>query len=61
VKLDAVEALANAVIGLLASWCATYFVLGYTASGSVAVTLMFFGLSFVRSWALRALFRRIGN
>jgi|DEB0MinimDraft_10_1074344.scaffolds.fasta_scaffold26191_2 hypothetical protein len=60
-RRDATEALANAVIGLIVSWAATFFVLGYTASGSVAVTLMFFCLSFARSWALRALFRRIGN
>jgi len=60
-RRDATEALANAVIGLIVSWAATFFVLGYTAPGSVAVTLMFFCLSFARSWALRALFRRIGN
>jgi hypothetical protein len=58
---DAVEAMANAVIGLAVSWAATFFVLGYTAAGSVAVTAMFFSLSFARSWALRALFRRLGN
>lgn len=58
---DAVEAMANAVIGFLVSWAATFFVLGYTAAGSAAVTAMFFGLSFARSWALRALFRRLGN
>ena len=56
-KRDAIEALANALIGLLVSWAATFFVLGYTAAGSAAVTAMFFGLSFARSWALRAFFR----
>lgn len=56
-----IEALANAAIGLIVSWAATFFVLGYTAAGSVAVTAMFFGLSFARSWALRVLFRRLGN
>ena len=55
--MDALEALANAVIGLVISWAATFFILGYTASGSVAVTLMFFGLSFGRSGALRRVFR----
>ncbi len=58
---DAAEAMANAVIGLAVSWAATFFVLGYTAAGSAAVTAMFFSLSFARSWALRALFRRLGN
>lgn len=58
---DVAEAMANAVIGLAVSWAATFFVLGYTAAGSAAVTAMFFSLSFARSWALRALFRRLGN
>ena len=59
--IDATEALANAIVGLVVSWVATFFVLGYSAAGSVAVTAMFFTLSFARAWALRALFRRIGN
>jgi len=52
------EALANAAIGLLISWLATWFVLGYSPAQSVAVTSMFFGLSFARSYALRLYFRR---
>lgn len=56
--MSALEALANAVIGLFVSWAATFFVLGYSATGSIAVTSMFFVLSFLRSWALRAAFRR---
>lgn len=59
-RIDAIEALANAGIGLVVSWAATFWVLGYSATGSIAVTLMFFGLSFARAWALRALFRRFG-
>ena len=59
--MSALEALANAAIGLVASWTATFFVLGYTASGSVAVTAMFFGLSFARSWIIREIFRRLAN
>ncbi|MCA9368471.1 hypothetical protein KC887_09560 [Candidatus Kaiserbacteria bacterium] len=59
--MSALEALANAAIGLLVSWAATFFVLGYTASGSVAVTAMFFGLSFARSWIIREIFRRLAN
>lgn len=54
---DTLEALANALIGLLISWAATFFVLGYSASGSVGVTLMFFALSFARARVLRAVFR----
>ena len=60
-KQDAIEALTNAVIGFAVSWAATYFVLGYTAAGSIAVTLMFFSLSFGRSYILRRVFRAIGK
>ena len=59
--MSALEALANAAIGLLVSWAATFWILGYTATGSIGVTLMFFGLSFTRSWVLRFVFRRYGN
>ncbi len=59
-RSDIAEALANASVGFAVSWAATWLVLGYTAAGSIAVTVMFFGLSFARSWALRRLFRRIG-
>lgn len=55
--MDAYEALANALIGLLVSWAATAFVLGYTPVQAVGVTLMFFGLSFGRSYLLRRVFR----
>lgn len=58
-KMDTLEAFTNAAVGLLISWVATFFVLGYSASGSVAVMLMFFGLSLSRSWVLRKLFRRL--
>lgn len=60
-KLDFYEAVANSVLGLVISWVATYFVLGYSAVGSIAVTSMFFLLSFSRSWLLRRLFRKVGT
>ena len=61
-RADAVEAFANAAIGLVVSWAATFFLLplwGLTpsASQSAGITAMFFGLSFVRAWMLRILFR----
>lgn len=56
---DAWEALANATIGLLVSWTATWAVLGYSPAESAAITAMFFGLSFARSFILRCLFRRL--
>ena len=59
-RIDAAEAMANAAIGLLVSWAATYWVLDYTATQSAWITAMFFGLSFTRAWALRVLFRRFG-
>lgn len=52
------EALANAVVGLIVSWAATWMVLGYSPAQSVSVTLMFTGLSFSRAYLLRLLFRR---
>lgn len=55
----AMEALCNAAIGLLVSCAATFFVLGYSATGSLAVTAMFFALSFTRSYVLRLVFRRL--
>lgn len=55
---DAAEALANASIGLLVSWAATWAVLGYSPAQSAAITAMFFGLSFTRSYVLRLVFRR---
>jgi hypothetical protein len=55
----ALESFCNAAIGLLVSWAATFFVLGYTASGSLAVTSMFFCLSFARSYVLRRVFKRL--
>lgn len=60
-KLDALEALTNAAVGLVVSWAATFFVLGYSAAGSAAVTAMFFCLSFARAWALRAIFRKVSS
>lgn len=57
--MDATEALSNAIIGLLVSWTAAWAVLGYSAAESVGVTLMFFGLSFTRSFVLRRVFRRL--
>lgn len=56
---DAIEAFTNAAVGLLVSWAATFFLLGYSAAGSVGVTLMFFALSFSRAWVLRKIFRRL--
>ena len=58
-KLDTIEALTNAVVGLLVSWAATFFVLGYSAAGSAAVTAMFFVISFARAWVLRRIFRSL--
>jgi hypothetical protein len=58
--ISVIESLANAIIGLVVSWVATWLILGFPPAQAVAVTLMFFGLSFVRAFALRELFRRFG-
>lgn len=57
--MDAIEALTNAAVGLLVSWAATYFILGYTPTQSAAITAMFFGLSFARAFVVRRIFRRL--
>ncbi|MBU1590014.1 MAG: hypothetical protein KKB66_02485 [Alphaproteobacteria bacterium] len=57
--IDAVEALANACIGIVVSWVLTMTVLGYGPAQSAAVTAMFFVASFTRAWAIRAIFRRL--
>ena len=57
--MSALEALCNATIGFAVSWAATFWVLGYTATQSLGVTAMFFGLSFARSYALRLIFARL--
>lgn len=57
----ALEALANASIGFAVSWAATWLVLGYSPAQGLAVTAMFFGLSFVRSYVLRLVFARWGR
>ena len=61
---DAKEAMANAVVGLGVSWLATWTLLPLwglhpSAGASAGVTAMFFGLSFLRQYALRKLFRRL--
>lgn len=57
--MTALEALTNAAIGLVVSWAATRFVLGYSAYDSAGITTMFFGLSFIRAYVLRRIFSRM--
>lgn len=59
--MDAMEATANAIVGLVVSWSATFFVLGYSPSESLAITAMFFGLSFIRSYLLRKVFKCLAS
>ena len=56
--MSAIEALCNALIGLCVSWTATLFVLGYSPADSAAITAMFFGISFIRAYVLRLIFKR---
>lgn len=55
--MSALEALANAAIGLAVSWAATLWVLGYSPAQSAQITAMFFGLSFGRTWVIRRIFK----
>ena len=58
-KLDAIEAITNAVVGLVISWLVTWAVLGFSLAASAGITGMFFGLSTARSFVLRRVFRRL--
>lgn len=58
---DLAESVTNAVLGLVISWAATRFVLGYSPIESAAITAMFFGLSFARSFVVRRVFRGLSN
>lgn len=65
-RLSALEALTNAVIGLFVSWAVTYALLplwGYspTVAESAGITVMYFFISFARSWVIREVFRRVSN
>jgi hypothetical protein len=59
VKRDAIEALANAAGGFAVSWALTMLIFGTTAPFALGVSSVFFVASVARSWALRALFRRL--
>jgi hypothetical protein len=58
---SASEALANAFIGLLVSWAATYYFFPFwglepSKTQAVEIVLFFFVLSFMRSYILRRVF-----
>lgn len=56
--MTALEALANAAIGVVVSWVLTLTVLGYSPAQSAAITAMLFAASFARSYTLRLIFKR---
>ena len=58
-KRDAAEALANAVVGFVVSWAATWAILGFSPIHSVAITGLFFVLSFTRALVIRRIFRSL--
>ncbi len=55
--VSALEALVNAVIGLVVSWLVTWLWLGFNPVQSVQITAAFFGLSFARAYVIRRIFR----
>ena len=62
-RMNAAEALCNAVVGLIVSWGVTYWMLplwGLTpsASASAGITAMYFVISFARAWAIREAFSK---
>lgn len=65
-RMDAAEALTNAIAGLVVSWLAvvTLFPLfGWTVSagGAAGVSALFFGISTARNYVVRRVFRRLGS
>jgi hypothetical protein len=65
--MDTIESLANAGLGLLASWAATFwlfpvlFGIAPSAGQSAGIVALFFALSFIRARALRWAFRRLSE
>ena len=59
-KLDAIEALMNATVGLVVSWVLSWAWFGFTPLQAAHVTAVFFLASFARAWIIRAAFRRWG-
>lgn len=60
-RFDAVEALTNAVAGVVISVLITWLVLGFTPAQSLAVTAVFFFASMARAYVLRRIFRRMAE
>lgn len=65
-RLSAVEALTNAVVGLFVSWLVTLHALplwGLEPSPLQAggITAMYFVISFLRAWVIREWFRNVYN
>ena len=65
-RIDAAEAIANALVGLVVSVAAVHAVwplMGWSVTGaqSIGVSALFFALSVARAYVLRRLFRRLGN
>lgn len=63
-RMDVAESLANAGIGMVVGWAATYALLPIwglapSAEDAIGITAMFFALSFSRAWVLRVVFRSL--
>ena len=61
--MSAIEALCNAVVGLLVSWAVTFYALPMwglepSATQAVAITALYFCVSFARSYLIREVFRK---
>lgn len=64
--MNALEAITNALVGLLISWAVTYYALPWwglepSAGQSAAITSLYFCVSFLRAWAIREVFSRWQN
>jgi hypothetical protein len=63
--MDTLESFANASIGILVSWAATFYAMPWlfgiapSAGQSAGIVALFFCISFIRARLLRAIFRRL--
>lgn len=63
VRISAIEALTNSGVGLVLSWCITYFALPLwglhpSATASASITACYFFVSFARAFIIREVFRK---
>lgn len=60
-KLDSAEVLSNVILGAIINYILVLILFGVGNVYAVSTTALFIGISFLRSYILRRLFRRVDN